>query len=182
VGRQPFTEPVIQYLIAMGRPDARAYLGVIWSTIGLLTPMFVFYCVLQLVEEIRQIPAGRQHARNARAYEKRLKADLARPLTEIRKERAQLNPSHAMDGDFWRPFAQTTYLDGIIGVRTWPDANMARRVYPAQWKALDELNRAEARQTARGRRAQAFGRFVRHLVNWLINGKKLRQWPTPPKP
>ena len=48
-----FTEPVIQYLIAMGWPDARVDLGVIWSMIALLTPLFVFYCVLQLIEEIR---------------------------------------------------------------------------------------------------------------------------------
>ncbi len=153
-----FTEPVIQYLIAMGWPDARAHLGVIWSTISLLAPAFVYYCVLQLIEEIRQIPAARRERRTARAYAARLRRDLARPLEDIKRDRENLFPSHAKHGDLWRPLAETNHLDGVIAARTRPDH--AQRFYSHIFRVYQDTQRKARRRAMRDEFRQRLGQYT----------------------
>ena len=92
-----FTEPIIQHMIAIGWPDARAYLGMIWSTFALLTGAFVFYGALQLIKEISQTPA-RRNAKKALAGYMKL---VAKPPT------AQLQAEQ----DAWHGIAKAALLD-----------------------------------------------------------------------
>jgi hypothetical protein len=149
-----FTEPVIQYLIAMGRPDARAYLGVIWSTIGLLTPMFVFYCVLQLVEEIRQIPGGlgrMQRLRKARSVAKGAAARLAHlagdPLENY--DFAQSCLAHLLQYHSTLPPDEAAYA--VLAPVVEQGRRLSRRV-SARNGSLGSLTRSTASQSTKGSR------------------------------
>jgi hypothetical protein len=162
-----FTEPVIQHLVAKGWPGARAYQNGIWRLIGLLTPMFILYCIVQGIEEIRQIPVVRHQQRERRAYAASLLRDLARPLEDIKRERENLYPSHAKDGDWWRPLGETERLDDIIAARMRPDH--AQRFYPHIFDVYQEMQRKAQRKAMRDEFCQRLGQYTAAgLKPWVL--------------
>lgn len=80
-----FTKSVIQHLIAIGWPDARAHQGGIWWTIALLMTASLICCALHAIAGIRQVPvldlvapiARMQRLRKARSVAKGAAARLA---------------------------------------------------------------------------------------------------------